>query len=250
MTAPLFLVPEGSLDGLTTGDRVPLTGPEAHHAATVTRVGVGEQVLLGDGHGAGVEGIARRVERDEVLIEVAARRDEPVRSLRFVLVQALTKGGRDEDAVEAATELGVDGIIPWQADRSIVRWRGEKADRALAKWRSVVQAAAKQARRVSVPTVEPMHTTAQVAAMLAEAGDSVVGLILHEDATTRLTAIDLPQSGTVVVMVGPEGGISTEELDSLQAAGAQPVKLGDTVLRAGTAGPAALAVLSARSRWS
>lgn len=247
MTAPLFVVDPGTLDGLGSDDTVDLTGPEAHHAATVVRVAVGEEVLVADREGGRVHTEVDEVSREAVRLRVLSRADEPAPALRLTLVQALAKDGRDEDAVEAATELGVDGVVPWQADRSIVRWKGPKVDKGRRKWAKVVDRAAKQARRGRWPDLAELLTSNALAERCSGAG--VTPFVLHEDAATRLADADLPDEGEALLVVGPEGGISPEELERLVAAGAVPVRLGPQVLRASTAGPAAIAVLSARDRW-
>lgn len=247
MTAPLFLVDPGALDGIAPGERVELTGPEAHHAATVVRLAAGEEVLVADREGARVLTVAEDVSGDLVRLQVRERADEAAPALRLTLVQALAKDGRDEDAVEAATELGVDGVLPWQADRSIVRWKGPKVDKGLQKWAKVVERAAKQSRRARWPDLGGLLTSGALAERCAATG--ATAFVLHEDATTPLAAVDLPDEGEVLLLVGPEGGISPEEVERLVEAGATPVRLGSQVLRASTAGPAAIAVLSAQGRW-
>ena len=245
MTAPLFLVDPPALDGLTADSVVDLTGAEAHHAATVVRLQVGEEVLVGDRNGARVLTEAVEVSGDNVRLRVLERADEPEPSLRLTLVQALAKDGRDEDAVEAATELGVDRVIPWQAERSIVRWKGPKVDKGLRKWAHVIERAAKQSRRARWPGLAPMVTTRD----LVRECEGAAVLVLHEDATTPLATADLPEGGEVLLVVGPEGGIAPREIDWLVEAGATTVRLGREVLRASTAGPAAIAVISAGHRW-
>jgi 16S rRNA (uracil1498-N3)-methyltransferase len=163
----------------------------------------------------------------------------------MVLVQALAKGDRDEMAVQAACELGVDEIVPWQAARSVSRWEGPKAAKGRERWASIVREAAKQAHRAWVPEVAPVHSTAQ---LVERAADARL-LVLDPWTETRLTGIR-PDGRDLVLVVGPEGGIAPEELERLEAAGAERVRLGDTVLRTSTAGPAAIAVLSANlGRW-
>ncbi|GAA2738804.1 16S rRNA (uracil(1498)-N(3))-methyltransferase [Pedococcus aerophilus] len=246
MTLPLFLVDPTLLAGVGVGDRVVLDGPEGRHAATVRRIAPGEQVLLADGAGrratCDVVG-AGKAELELVVADLSAE-DEP--SPRFVLVQALAKGDRDDQAVEAATEFGVDEVVPWQASRCIVQWRGDRGDKARRKWESAVVAAAKQSRRSRVPVVAELATTKTLATRVAGAAAAYV---LHEDATQSLAAQALPSEGEVLVVVGPEGGITPEEVTALEASGAVTVRLGSTVLRSSSAGPAALAVLSAASRW-
>jgi 16S rRNA (uracil1498-N3)-methyltransferase len=253
VTAPLFLVDPGTLDGAAAGSEVVLAGPEARHAVQVRRIGVGERIDLADGAGARVEGVVRRLGAavgrggDMTLhLEVTGRADEPEPALRLVLVQALAKGDRDLAAVESATELGVDEIVPWQAERSIVVWRGERAEKSQNRWGTTARAAAKQSRRARVPLLSAVVDSAALAERAAHAA---LTLVLHEDAERPIAGVELPDSGDVLVVVGPEGGIGAVELDRLVAAGAVAVRLGDTVLRSSSAGPAALAVLLAAGRW-
>ncbi|GAA1912708.1 16S rRNA (uracil(1498)-N(3))-methyltransferase [Microbacterium aoyamense] len=237
-----FLLDEPVAAGV--GDDVILTGAEAHHAATVRRVRVGEEVTIGDGRGAWLTGECVAVAPREVVVRVTSREDTPAPSPRLVLVQALAKGDRDELAVQAATELGVDEIVPWQAARSVSRWDAAKAAKGRARWESIVREAAKQAHRAWVPQVSGLATTKD---LVARAAASTV-LVLEPTAPLPLSRVAL--EGDVVLVVGPEGGIAPEELAALDAAAATLVRLGDTVLRTSTAGPAALSVVSvALGRW-
>ncbi len=228
------------------GDDVVLTGTEAHHAANVRRLRAGETVTVGDGHGVWLEGAAAHVSAREVVVRVATRTTVDAPSPRLILVQALAKGDRDELAVQAATELGVDGIIPWQAERSVSRWDG-KVDKALARWRTIVREAAKQAHRAWLPGVEGPVDTAGLTRMLP----GVRMLVLEPSASQPLAALDLAADPRdVALVVGPEGGVSPNELSALSTAGAEPVRLGTTVLRTSTAGAAALSVANvALHRW-
>lgn len=252
MSAPVFLVEPGTLDPAVAGvgAEVVLRGPEARHAVSVRRIEVGERVDLVDGAGVRVRGRVARVtttgDGPALALEVTRREVEPEPQPRLVLVQALAKGDRDLAAVETATELGVDRIVPWQAARSIVVWRGERAAKSRARWAATARAAAKQSRRSRVPLVDEPCDTAALVHLAATAG---LVLVLHEEATEALAGLALPEAGDVLVVVGPEGGISPDELDRLVSAGGRPVRLGRTVLRSSSAGPAALAVLSARARW-
>ena len=246
MTAPLFFLDDGSLADVTAGSTVVLAGAEGRHAATVRRIGAGESVLLADGSGRRATAVVQRVDRAELQLVVEAVEQVPAPQPRFVLVQALAKGDRDQQAIEAATELGVDEVVPWQAGRSIVVWRGERATKAHRKWESVVLAAAKQSRRATVPLVAPVADRRAVTERLGRAS---LALVLHEDASTALSTVALPPGGDVLLVVGPEGGIAPDELEAFTGAGARAVRLGDTVLRSSSAGPAALAVLSAAGRW-
>nr|WP_221185364.1 16S rRNA (uracil(1498)-N(3))-methyltransferase [Flexivirga oryzae] len=241
----MFFAAAGDLDGVPVGGTVSVTGDEARHAVVVNRLGVGESVQVADGSGRVAEGEIVAAQRDAMTVRVASIHEPEVPTTRFVLMQALAKGGRDEQAVEAATELGVDGVIPWQADRSIVQWRGDKAAKALRKWHSLALAASKQSRRATVPVVEQLLTSRSAAARLSAAAAVVV---LHEDAETPIGEFDVP-AGEVVIVVGPEGGITPDEIAAFQGAGAAVIHLGPTVLRASNAGPTALAILLARARW-
>ena len=248
MTAPMFYAEPRSLALVAAGAVITLAGPEGRHAVRVRRMAPGEPVQLSDGSGIVAVGRVDSVEEDMMSVLVEAVQRPESSGPRLVLVQALAKGGRDEQAIEAATELGVDVVVPWAAERSIVQWRGDRAVRSHRKWESVVSAAAKQARRATVPVVEPLTTSAQLVQRLA--GARVV--LLHEEATTPVGALDLDGlevDARVAVVVGPEGGVSEQERAQLVAAGADVVRLGPSVLRSSTAGPAALAVLCARLRW-
>lgn len=251
MSLPLFLVPAGALDGVRPGDVAVLDGAEARHAATVRRIRPGERVELADGAGARVRGPVESAVPAEVRVRVEARADEPAPAVAVVLVQALAKGGRDELAVEAATELGVDAVVPWQSERSVSVWTGAKAERGRERWGAVVAAAAKQARRAWVPQVRPLVRGGALAADVAAAAErGDVTLVLHEGASVPLAAVPLPAAGEVRVVVGPEGGLADGEVEALATAGGHVVRLGPHVLRTSTAGPVAVALVSERlGRW-
>lgn len=242
-TLPVFLVQR-----LPDGEHAVLDGPEGRHAATVRRLRAGEELTLSDGHGGLARCAVTGVDRDTVALAVARRWTEPAPTPRVTVAQALVKGDRGELAVELATEAGVDEIVPWRAQRCVAKWEhGPRGERALARWRAAAREAAKQARRAWCPPVaEPVDTPA-LATRVAVAD---LALVLHESATARLTDVPLPDTGDVLLVVGPEGGIAPAELDALEGAGAELVRLGETVLRTSTAGPAALAVLNAAlGRW-
>ena len=238
MTPPLFLVMPAALDA----DVVVIDGDEGRHAADVRRLRVGERVDVGDGAGRVVNGHVATVGRGRVEVSVTDRREIAAASPEFVVAQALAKGGRDEDAVEAMTEVGVDEVVGWEAVRCVAKW----TDRTAAKWQATARAATKQARRPWLPRIAGPVSTAQLADRVAAAELAVV---LHEDADVPLASLSTPAAGSVLVVVGPEGGITDEELALLASAGARTCRLGSAVLRSSTAGVAALSVLSAQSRW-
>ena len=256
--ASQYLVP--SLDGVAVGDVVALDGAEGRHAVAVTRVRIGETLRIADGAGRVVTGPVASVGRDSLTLTVDSVAVESGERPALVLVQALAKGGRDEMAVQAATEIGVEGIVPWSAARSVSRWEGPKIDKGRARWGAIVQEAAKQSLRARVPSVGPLVTTAQLASDPSVAAISttapglegrVVLVLLDPTADTPLSTWEPdPDADVIALVVGPEGGIDGSEIDRLVASGAVRVRLGATVLRTSTAGPAALAVLQSRlGRW-
>ncbi|WP_236796962.1 16S rRNA (uracil(1498)-N(3))-methyltransferase [Amycolatopsis sp. GM8] len=245
-TSPVFLVA-----ALPPGTRAVLDGEEARHAVTVRRMRAGERLVLTDGAGTAAECVIEAVRpgRDAALdLAIERRWTEPAPRLRVTVVQALVKGDRGELAVELATEAGADAVLPWRAERSVARWEdGARGAKALARWQSTARAAAKQARRVWVPPVEePVDTTG----LAAVAKAASLALVLEGSADERLTRVDLPREGDILLIVGPEGGISDAELRTLRSADAVPVRLGPSVLRTSTAAAVALGVLGARTdRW-
>lgn len=247
MTAPVFLVPPGTLDGSPA--RVVVDGPEGRHAVSVRRLAAGEEVVVTDGEGRAALGTVASAEGKDVLrVDVRAWRAEEPPAATVTVVQALPKGDRGELAVETMTEAGVDAVVPWPAARCVTQWRGERGAKSLAKWRATAREAAKQSRRVRFPTVAESMTTRQVAELLRAADFAGV---LHEEGALPLADAPLPRAGSLVLVVGPEGGVAPEELAAFAAAGAQAYRLGPTVLRTSTAGVAAAAVLLARTgRWS
>ncbi|MEV0880798.1 16S rRNA (uracil(1498)-N(3))-methyltransferase [Micromonospora echinofusca] len=240
MSAPLFLV-----ESLPTADQLTLGGPEGHHAATVQRLRVGEELLLADGRGGTASAVVTAVGRGTLELDVVSRGYVDASVPRLVVVQGIAKGDRGELAVQAMTEVGVDEIVPWAASRSVAQWRGDRGARAREKWVATAREAAKQARRSWLPVVAgaPDENTPTVARRIAGAA---AAFVLHEEASERLTTVELPAAGEVVLVVGPEGGIAPAELTAFTGAGARPVRLGPSVLRTSTAGVAALSVLATR----
>lgn len=245
MSEPLFLV-----DELPKAGPYRLIGPEGHHAADVQRLRVGEALLLADGRGGLADAVVTATLRGALDLSVTASRQVPAADPRLVVAQGIPKGERGELAVATMTEIGADEIVPWAAARCVAQWRGDRGERSLARWRATAREAAKQSRRAWSPAIGPVASTAALAERAGSTSAAGVTLVLHEAASARLTAVDLPAAGELLVVVGPEGGIAPEELVRFVEAGAVPVRLGETVLRTSTAGAAALAVLSARlRRW-
>lgn len=245
MSLPVFAVP--ALDGVAVGGSVELTGEEARHAVVVRRVRVGEHVALTDGRGTTAVCSVTATTKTSLTGDVLELTSTEPEAPRLVVVQAIPKGDRGELAVETLTEVGVDVVVPWAASRCVAVWRGERAAKSLARWRSTAREAAKQARRSWFPVVREPASTSEVAHLLQ---DAALAVVLHEAADAPLAALAVPEAGDVVVVVGPEGGVSDEELAVFGEVGARPVRMGRSVLRTSTAGVAAAAALLSRtSRW-
>lgn len=243
MTLPVFVVDSAALDD----DPITLDGDEGRHAVVVRRLRRGERLVLTDGRGRAAECEVTMVGPSSLVASVVVRRSTSPAQPRLVVVQAIPKGDHAERAVDLLTEIGADVIVPWAA-RNVVTWKGDRADKALHRWRATANAAAKQSRRLWHPEVRGLHSTGQVVELLAAAD---AALVLHEAVSTPLTSVHLPAEGDIVLVVGPEGGITGEELTVFAAAGAEPVRLGPEILRSSSAGIAAVAaILSRTGRWT
>ena len=228
---------------------VVVEGEEGRHAVSVRRLRTGESVVLIDGTGAWVQGPVVGLEgRDRFTMVVRARGQAPPVQPRLVVVQALPKNERADEAIELLTAVGVDEIVAWHAERCIARWRGDRATRGLSRWRRAATAAAKQARRTTIPTISGPLSTTEVTNVLAT---STLGLVCAGPGATPLARLPISPNGQVVIVVGPEGGCTDSELAHFTHAGAQQVALGPTVLRSVVAGTvAATLVLAGSGRWS
>ncbi|MEU6675956.1 16S rRNA (uracil(1498)-N(3))-methyltransferase [Streptomyces sp. NPDC046925] len=249
MTAPVFVVESFQNAGAGGDGQYVLDGPEGRHAVSVKRLHAGEDVVLTDGAGRWADCVVTGTEgKDRLLVRMDSVREEAPQEPRITVVQALPKGDRGEVAVETMTETGVDAIVPWSASRCITQWKGERGLKALGKWRATAREAGKQSRRVRFPEISDAASTKQVAAVLAGADFAAV---LHEEGSEPLATAELPVTGHIVLVVGPEGGVSPDELAAFAEAGAKPYRLGRSVLRTSTAGTAAAALLLGRTgRWS
>lgn len=248
MTEALFYVdtlPE-------TGELAVVDGDEGFHAANVRRIRVGEKLDLGDGAGAMAHCVIEQVAKARLTARVLERWTVEPAAPKVIVVQALPKSDRSELAIELATEAGADAFVAWQAARCVARWDDGRADKGLRRWRAVARAAARQSRRAHIPAVSGVASTRDLIADVREAvasGSAV--LVLHESATEPLTKLALGQAVSLILVVGPEGGISDEEVTALSEAGAMVVRLGPTVLRTSTAAAVALGALGALTpRWS
>lgn len=246
MSYPTFYDPH--LPSLVPGVTYELNGTEARHAAGVRRIEVGEAIDVVDGQGTRIHGIVQTVEKTSLTMRVDHVSVETAPDVPIILVQALAKGGRDEAAIEAATELGVDGVIAWESRRSVAQWRAEKVTKGLARWQKILTSAMKQSRQSHAPKLLGFARGADVIDLIP--GGALV-FVLHETAALPLTAVDLPEQGTIAIVVGPEGGLTTDELHLLTSRpDSHAVLLGREIVRTSTAGPAAIAVLNSRTgRW-
>ncbi len=241
---PVFLAGAAELQR----DAITLSGAEGRHAATVRRLAAGERADVTDGAGTVAECVVTAARPGEIELEVLARRAVPAPEPRIVVAQAIPKGDRGELAVEVMTEVGVDAVVAWQAERCVARWRDDRAGKALARWQATAREAAKQSRRAWIPEVTGPEATPALARRVAAAG---LAVLLDPDAPAALGGISMPGRGEIVVIVGPEGGVSPAEAGVLERAGATPARLGPTVLRSSSAGAVAAAlVLAASGRWA
>jgi 16S rRNA (uracil1498-N3)-methyltransferase len=241
MVEPLFY--SADIGKMIVGGTATLSGPEAKHAVSVRRMQVGEAIQLTDGKGLRVRGNVLSTSLNALELKVSEVITEAKPKLVITLVQALAKGDRDELAIQAATELGISEIIPWQASRSISRWDAAKEAKALARWQQIVNEAGKQSLRAYWPEVQASVNTTELAKLVS--GFDLV-LILDTTATLPLSSVTVPKAGTVAIVVGPEGGLEASELNAFADSGATLVSLGSNVLRTSTAGPAVIAALTLR----
>lgn len=248
MAATLFYAPSVP----DAGEMVVVDGDEGFHAATVRRIRPGEALVISDGAGVLADCVVHSADKRSLTAQVITRRVAPDPMPPVTVVQAIPKAERSELAVELATEAGADAFIAWQAQRCVARWDGERADKGLRRWRAVARSAARQSRRPRIPAVDGPVSTAQLGALVTERVDAGAQvLVLHESADRPLSDLPVSQADSIVLVVGPEGGVSDEELAALHTAGASPVRLGPTVLRTSTAAAVALGALGVLSdRWS
>jgi 16S rRNA (uracil1498-N3)-methyltransferase len=233
------------------GELAVVDGDEGFHAATVRRIRQGEELVLGDGVGGLARCVVEQTGRDGLRAWVVERWQVPPVQPPVTVVQALPKSERSELAIELATEAGADSLVAWQAARCVARWEGARADKGLRRWRAVARAAAQQSRRAYIPSVDGVLSTAALTHRIDdEVASGGTVLALHESAVGPLTDMLVAQAKSVMLVVGPEGGIAPDELAGFAAAGAIAARLGPTVLRTSTAAAVALGALGVLTpRW-
>jgi 16S rRNA (uracil1498-N3)-methyltransferase len=229
---------------LQPGRPCALPAQQAHHAARVLRLEAGDAVTLFNGDGAEYAGIIARAARDRVMIEVTGRiagdRKAP---LAVTLAQAISSGDHMDYTLQKAVELGVAAVQPLTSSRSVVKLDAERADRRLAHWRTVVEAACEQSGRNRVPPVAPVAALDDWLAQPAARGEALA-VLLSPRAAIGLRDLARPAAG-VILLAGPEGGYAEEEERMAARAGYTAVRLGPRVLRTETAAVAALAAMQA-----
>jgi 16S rRNA (uracil1498-N3)-methyltransferase len=232
------------------GELVVVDGDEGFHAANVRRIRPGEELDLGDGNGTVAHCVVEDVAKGRLTARLLDRRTVPESVPAVTVAQALPKSDRAELAIELATEAGADAFVAWQAARCVARWESPaKADKGLRRWGAVARSAARQSRRPYIPPVTGVVSTSELVQRVRD--DGATALVLHESATVRLTELPIAQANSLLLIVGPEGGITDDELAALSGAGATPVRLGPTVLRTSTAAAVALGALGALTpRWA
>ena len=227
-------------------------GDEGFHAATVRRIRPGERLVLSDGAGALARCEVLEAGKRGLSAQVVERWTAPRPAPPVTVVQAIPKSERSELAIELATEAGADDFVAWQAARCVARWDSDRAEKGLRRWRAVARSAARQSRRAYIPAVGGPVSTDALAGLVGErvASGGVV-LVLHESAQRPLAEMHVAQAPSIMLVVGPEGGVTDGEIADLTAAGARAVRLGPTVLRTSTAAAVALGALGVlTSRWT
>jgi 16S rRNA (uracil1498-N3)-methyltransferase len=249
MSRALFYVDELPV----AGELAVVDGDEGFHAANVRRIRVGEELDLGNGAGVIAHSVVEEVGKGRLAARVVSVRTSPPALPSVTIVQALPKSDRSELAIELATEAGADAFVAWQSDRCVARWDGPaKVEKGLRRWQAVARSAARQSRRPHIPTVTSLVSTKELASHVS----SLVGaktskvLVLHESATEPLRGVRLDDTESLMLIIGPEGGIGDDEMASLTGAGALPIRLGPSVLRTSTAAAVALGALGVLTpRW-
>lgn len=213
----------------------------AHHAHRVLRLRVNDPVQVFDGAGRALDGKIGEITSKRVLLhELQTCMDEGEAPLRIVLAQAMCGSEKMDWVVQKATELGAAGIQPVHTQRSVARLAGERAEKRLAHWRSVAISACEQCGRNVLPDISAPR---DFGAWLAEARAlPAAKFMLQPEGSTPLHK-QAPPEGGVILLIGPEGGFSEDEVKMAALAGFIPIRMGRRVLRTETAAMAGIAAL-------
>lgn len=230
----LFIV-----DELPTSGEVDVTGDEARHAISAMRIQEGELISLTDGCGAIATAEVKAISRKTLTAKIIDYTFEEPSPTQLTVLQALTKGDRARETVELLTEAGVDQIIPWSAQRSIGQWKDVRESQD--KWRTWAREATKQSRRTRIPEIDGIYSTSDALALISKFD---IALLFHESDGAKLsTIVRAKKPGKILIIIGPEGGISEDEIQALNKSGAVTVGMGRPVFRSAHAGAAALAAV-------
>jgi len=231
-------------DNEVTGDLVTVTGELYRHMARVLRLKEGSEVTLTDHAGRRLIGCIETVGAKSLTVRISASESsaEAAAGLRITLYQGMPKGDKLDLILQKCTELGISEVVTFEGERSVVKLSGERSAARLWRYEKVVQEAARQSGRRSVPTVRIGGNLQQV---LMEAGQTVKLLLWEGEQTTRLreTFAAHPAPESVAIVVGPEGGLSPREVEQAVSCGFTPVSLGQRILRTETAGLAMVSIL-------
>lgn len=231
-------------DNEVTGELATITGELYRHMARVLRLKEGSEVSLTGADGKKFIGVIEEVGAKSLSVRITGSAQEAGAEpgLRVTLYQGLPKGEKLELILQKCTELGVAEVVTFEGERSVVKLSGERSASRLGRYQKIVQEAARQSGRVSAPRVALGGRLKEV---LEEAGQTVKLLLWEGEQTTRLreTLDRYPAPESVAIVVGPEGGLSPDEVAQAERAGFTPVSLGRRILRTETAGLAMLAVL-------
>lgn len=237
MRIPRIYTPQALLDNTS----VTLEAGASQHLARALRLQVGDELTLFDGGDGEFPAVITRVERKQVVVETGTRRDNSVESpLAIHLGIALSRGERMDWVVQKATELGVNAVTPLFTARSEVKLAGERAEKKIRHWQQIAISACEQCGRNRLPVIRPL-------ARLDDWLDNTVAqrkLVLHHRGPAVQHAVGQPDS--VALLIGPEGGLSPEEIRDAEKAGYSALRLGPRVLRTETAPLAAIAILQAQ----
>ncbi len=228
---------------LRSGAEIALPESATAHLVRVLRLREGDDCVLFNGDGfdyaAKIAAISKREVRAQVVSAAEIRNESP---LRIVLLQGIARGEKMDLILQKATELGVAAVLPVNSERSEVKLDAERAAKRLDHWRSVVVSACEQSGRAIVPDVLAPQTLAGAARSV----DTALKLILDPEGEHALAMLDAPSPLSVCIAIGPEGGWSPRDRETLRAAGFSGLRLGPRILRTETAGLAAIAALQSR----
>ena len=234
------------------GELAIINEKEAIYALNIRRIRVGEYIHLGNGTGTLCFCIVEKSNKNSLTVRALQLISISPPKLKIKVVQAIPKSDNSGLAVQLATEAGADIISAWQASRCVSIWQGSKINKGLKRWKDVAISASKQSRRAYIPEIEGLISTTKLIKQVSNStSNGSIVLVLHELAAMSLASQKLDKFNSIVIIVGPEGGISNGEMTMLAKAGAKAVRLGPNILRTSTAAAIALGAIGASTeRWN